>query len=367
MNEHDNALDDAIDAVLSGERSVDDYESNLRDELQVALLVHRLKSPVMPASHVSRLENQLRQQMPRRIYRFPVLNRTAAVILMVLVIALAGSGGAVVASADANPNDLLYGIKRLWEGVVTLLYNVTGVPEDWPLHLAETRLEEVRTLVMEDTLTKSALDDLHSAARQVVEESDVTEDVIRFLHETEAVLVVVDDEASAPVREFIAPVIEQQPIIIATFTPTAITTWTPTLTDTPTATSTITATVTLTPTRTTTVTATITPRFAPTITRTPTSTATIPPTDTPIPTATATWTPLPTPTPGAFATALTATAAASELPLVGTAEGMATPTPTLEIRTFTPDPERTWYPWVQATFDAEYALRTAIAQTEQAP
>ncbi len=360
---HNNTLDDAIDAVLSGERSVDDYEAYLRDELQVALLVHRLKSPAMSAASVNKLENQLRQQMPRRIFRLPVLNRTAAVVLMVVVIALAGSGGAVVASADANPNDLLYGIKRLWEGVVTLLYNVTGVPEDWSLHLAETRLEEVRALAAEGTLTESALDDLHSATQKVVEESDVNEDVLRFLHETESVLVVVDDEASEPIREVIAPV------IIPTSMPSATITWTPTLIDTPTwtATVTITATTTFTATRTSTATATITPRFAPTVTRTPTRTPTVLPTETPIPTATATWTPLPTPTPGAFATALTATTAASELPLVGTMEGMATPAPTLEIRTFTPDPERTWYPWMQATFDAEYALRTAIAQTEQAP
>ena len=391
-----NALTECVDAVLAGERSIDDclavypqFADLLKSDLQIVVLTQRLKSPRLGPPQVDALENRLRVKTARQSARkspkiigfpVPVFSRAAAAILLVFVMLIGGGGGVVAASADSDPGDDLYVVKRAWENVVIAFHKVTGIPEDIWVRLADTRLNEVRVLSERGQLTVAALEDLRGATERAIIETRAEslvelEPFLQQVQETLSNQVDLSEDNTAIVREImtvIEPVIQEiradsdstpqldhvdgspspleSPLPEEIDTPASVDI-TPlpeeTATSTPIPTETFTATHEPTATATETVppTVTNTPRFPPTPTRTPTlsPTETLSPTPTLNPTAS--WTPLPTPTWGG-----------AYIPPTN-----ATTQPTLPGTTYVPRSTATWYPWAQATFDAAYITQTAEA------
>lgn len=397
-----NALTECIDALMAGERTLDDclaaypqFASRLKPDLQMVLLTQRLKSPRLKTNQLDALEYQLRGRMmrkPSRQFRkvigFPVpaVSRTAAAILILFLVLIGSGGGVVAASADSNPGDDLYPVKRAWESVIIAFYNLTGVPEDIWVQLAETRLTEVRILSENSQLTVTAMQDLREATERAIDEAnpETRVEMGPFLQSVQKTLsnqLDLSGEHAGVAREILSkidPVIQslgtnsirplppanddptrretQSPEETSTTTTFASATPSPVLTVAPTTMVTETQTATEEPTATILPTETSTPRFPPTVTRTPTATptGTLPPTSTSIPTAS--WTPLPTPTRGS----------------VVIPQSNVTLEPTFPGSTYVPRPSATWYPWAQATFDSAYITQTAeydaiMTRTAEAP
>jgi hypothetical protein len=376
-------LNDCVDAVLKGNRTIEEclaaypiHAKQLTKDLQMAVLVRRLKSPRMDSTAMAGLEDRLRAQIitPQKSkvirFRMPAISRAAATILLMFTVLLAGSGGIVAASSNSQPGDNLYTVKRAWEGVIIAFHSITGMPEDIWLRLAETRLAEVAALSEQDHLIGAALHDLYEATERLIDETDpdAMVEVKAFLLRTETLItgeltLSAGDEAiveqimaviepailalppntnaspqSPEIQSPTPPVMTQPPDII-TPSPTHTASFTPS----PTHTATMMATATPVPTE--------TPRFPPTATRTPLPTSAKTQTPSSTPTPTATWTPFPSPTAGRIYV----------VPTAGTIQPATSPIP----GQVTPTPSATWYPWVQATFDAEYVTQTAEAHTHQ--
>jgi len=225
----------------------------------------------------------------------------------------------VAASSDSLPGDTLYGIKRLWEAIVLVILSLTDQFDDFTLHLAEVRLDEVKRLDERARLNEIALVDLYSATAKAISSADdqyEQAEVTEYLEEAQAALEAIDPPAeAAPVYQDVVnlmtpvyradgslqpPASEMPPSLIVTVTPvpTATVTLTPTLTatETPTPTATETATPTDTPTNPPTRRPSSTRRIPPTPTRTPSPSPTLTPTPTVTVTPTPSWTPLPIPT-----------------------------------------------------------------------
>lgn len=305
-------LDECLDAVLSGERTIaecvalyPDHAAELKPALQVGLLTARLKKPELDAGRIDTLEKRLRGQMPAP-RRQPVhasfmpLSRLAAMIAIVFLCALGAGGGTVAASANSLPGDTLYGVKRWWESVILALASLfSQVDEVW-LHLAQVRLDEAEALAVRGIFYREVLVDTYDATAHAMTlaDADTAPRVLAFLTTAEArlqglpttaateparadllMLVIMgrDDDRFAPALA--VPPASESPTEPATETPEATETLTPT--DTPTQRPTITS----------------TPTSRVPITATPTHTPTITPsaTITPSLTPTSTWTPLPLP------------------------------------------------------------------------
>lgn len=358
-------LEECLTAVQNGARTVDEclilypqYADLLKRDLQMALLVGRLRSPRLPESGVRALEARLRQHArvgaSGRILSFrppASWGRAAAVVLAVVLIAFGAGGGAIHASADAVPGETLYTVKRAWEQILYIVAALTGTLDEFWVNAAETRLDEALQLAAGGSLDAEALLNLQQATRQAIEHADDTPSPALLAHLqrtydalTGEALVV---EGAPPIGQdiitLIEPVIQPQPPT-ATITPAV--TPTPTLEPSPTPEFTVQVVIdpaTLTPPPASpTPEPTITPRFPPTPTRTPTPTVTG--TITPVPTLspTVTRTPLPPPTLLALPT-------------------LVVPQPTLPAPGGMLQPSPTWYPWYRLTQDAFYLTRTAEA------
>ncbi|MEQ8677724.1 MAG: DUF5667 domain-containing protein [Aggregatilineales bacterium] len=398
------ALDDCLDALFSGERTLDaclalypEYAEDLKPDLQVALLASRLKSPAMSDSSVDALEAHLMGLMgdekpitettrPHRPtaktipFRPPmILGRAAAIILIAVLIAMGSGGGVVAASADSMPGETLYPVKRMWESIIIVLASITGQLDDVWVQLAETRFKEAQFGVDQDALTPEMLEDLWQATQKAIQYADESPELQAYLTvlaaDLQAEHIIDSEDAShAQFITLIEPVLETLPLsplngsgdptqqnngvdfidandITATLTQTIV--LSPTITLTPTSNANQTATLDV-PIENTinTATFTATSRIPPTPTRTATPTITPTATDLPLILPSATITPLPPPTRAIVATA----------PEGGIIQ------PTAVYRPGDPTPIPTWFPYVRLTQDAFYLTRTAEWQgTESAP
>jgi hypothetical protein len=330
--EFDDILQECLDAVLLGTRTVadciqayPDHAEDLKPALHIGLLTAKLKSPEMAASSVDALEMKLRAQMspisvqaqPRNVIQLPLgISRLAAAIAVFFILALGSGAGLVAASADDLPGEPLYGVKRLWESIVLAFAPVSGQPEDLWLHIANTRLDEVTALSAQGRLSQNELVDWYGATYHASQYEGDASALIAYFNKaylafTNRVTVpkgsealyqdMLDAVSPAHIQNgSVIPLTSEQPpslsglppaIVPSAIPPTAVSTDTPAPSDTPTLTPTYTAT----PTDTATATNTSTPRIPVTATRTPTFTPspTFTPTYTPSPTMT--WTPLPLP------------------------------------------------------------------------
>jgi len=98
--------------------------------------------------------------------RFDAWRRAAAVLAFTLLAALGSGGGIVAASADALPHEVLYGIKRAWEGLIVWVVSLAGRASEALIHLAETRYDELTRLLALGLATPQALDDFALAYEQ---------------------------------------------------------------------------------------------------------------------------------------------------------------------------------------------------------
>ncbi len=381
-------LDLCVGAVLSGTQTVEDclirypqYAELLKPDLQIALLTARLKSPRLSAAKVDALEEKLfgkiiaapvnggkpvtpTNVIPLRPAQTRVsaastrfLSRTAAVLLIVFLIALGSGGGLVRASADDMPGESLYGIKRLWESVIVLVATIAGNLDDVWLQLAETRLDELVALGEQGELTESAVNDMQKATLNAVAYASPvnTAALVTYLESAQTALesptlIWADSSWHDALLSVIQPALEanrlESPLVVPptptltspTFTPESTATATMILSATPlnvivptetvvppTATLLIPATPTRTPTPTVTVTA------------TPQATLTLIPTFTPLPPMT-----LPGLPPVTLLPQLTALPGGNgSLPL-------------------NPTPYPSWYPYTRLTEEAFYLTRTAV-------
>ncbi|MAS36427.1 MAG: hypothetical protein CL610_20660 [Anaerolineaceae bacterium] len=323
-----NILDECLDAVLSGERTIadclalyPDAADELQPALQVGLLTSKLKKPAMSSGSVDALEMRLRGQM--QAARKPVtpawyapLSRVAAMLALVFLLALGTGGTAVAASANSLPGDTLYGVKRLWETIILALSSLFDSADDVWLHLAQMRLEEAEDLAEQGLLYRNVLIDLYesTAKAMVLADEQTAPQVLAFLTTAETRLLNLPTTAATePVRRDLLMLVVPPPdhvlrlpaanrppsldgvVMTLTSSPTPTSTATPTLI--PTATATHTSTrlfnepqpVTQPPSPT------ATSRVPATATDTPIPSPTRRPTITPTRTPTATWTALPLP------------------------------------------------------------------------
>jgi hypothetical protein len=324
-------LDQCIDTVLSGQSTIDqcvarfpEYANILRRELQTAVLISRLKAPMMSSEAVDKLETRLQGSLrtrPRKTIRYPMLqfSRAAAAILIVFFLALGSGAGLVMASADDLPGDSLYAVKIAWESIILFFASILGQADDVWLHLAQTRLDEVIALDERGLLTQDVLVRFYETTAQaiVLADSDTAAKVVTFTNQAEQALqriqprpdltgimldlsgllkgVVLENGRLQPPLSNQPPSLNSVQVVV-TNTPTlrpAMATFTATIrySETPTNTATDAPTLTFTPTPS----DTSTPRIPPTATKTPTLSPT--PTETPsnTPSPTRTWTPVPLP------------------------------------------------------------------------
>jgi hypothetical protein len=307
-------LDECLDAVLSGERTIadclaqyPDYADELKSALQIALLATRLKKPEMDAGRIDALEMRLRERMPAPARREPVrvrvnfapLTKIAAMIAIVFLCTLGVGGGAVAASANSLPGDPLYSVKRWWEAIILALSSLFDQTDDVWLHLAQVRLDEAEELAVRGILYREILVDVYDATTQAMTltDTETAPRVVAFLTSAEPRLQNLPTTAATePVRADLLMLVimgaddgrfspalnippTASPTVSETFTPEFTATLAPT--DTPTQRPTITSTP--------------TSRVPITATRTPSPTITSSPTITPSLTPTSTWTPLPLP------------------------------------------------------------------------
>ncbi len=354
MTELPDILDICLNAVLSGQASIEDclqqypeYANELKAELQIALLTTRLKPPSLSQKQVAAIEARLISPSSR-LFVFPQISKTAAAVVLFFFLLMGGTGGTIAASANTVPGDTLYGVKRFWESIVLLIATLTNQADDVWIHLAQTRLGEAKTLAQTGKLAPEHLQELQHAIENAMSHNGDSPELDHLLQTTyhtlstdpmfiqvEGSMLIIQQiqqiEPLPTVEQLPPPTVEQHEMVI-TETPTVTQTWT----------FTPTMTWTLTPTPT------ATSRIPPTPTRTPTASPTVTHTPTPVLSSTPTRTPLPSVTP------VTLT------PTMPTPQGNGTP-PTLipgRVITSTPSPVATWYPWFQATFDACQLTRT---------
>jgi hypothetical protein len=328
--ELDNILAQCLEDVLRGKQTIanclesyPEYAEELKPALQIALMAARLKSPEMSAERVDALGARLRIKMAaqptRRVVKFPAaaagLSRLAATLILVFLLALGSGAGLVAASADDMPGDSLYGIKRFWEAIVLALSSLVDQFDDFSLHLAEVRLDEVAKLDERGQLDQIALIELYRATARAISASKADNDaaVAEYLAEAQAVLAAIapPSEATPVYRDVVTlmtPIHQANGRLQAPANDTppslggpAIVTETPTSTPTPTFTATLIPSPTDVPTLTETPVPSVTPsptstsRIPPTPTRTPSPTPSMTPPPTVTLSPTASWTPLPLP------------------------------------------------------------------------
>lgn len=384
--ELDQILEECLRAVLRDGLTLEEALAHhpeaaeaLQKPLLTAVLAARLPAPALSAERVAALEQRLLARFdtlplaapgprlvdspaPRAVAvprRSSWMGRWAAVLALAFVVTL-GSGATVAASAQAMPGDALYGVKRGWEAIITLILNFLGQLESLWSHLARVRYEELQYAIENAPEQEAqALFDFGDAfglalanaqGEEVLELSAFAEEALQTLETHYATRN--QPETARPVLNLLnmarsrsIPTDPQMPPVPTPLPPSATPTSTATMTDTPTQTATPTATETLAPTR--------TPRFAATATRTPEPSPTPTASEMPTITPTETWTPLALP------------GRTQE----GTRAPSATPVPGSQIRPdLTPTPFRgtvTPY-WLRPTEFAVYMTQTAVAATAQA-
>jgi len=374
--QYDAIFDACVDLLTQSQASVDDclaaypdYADQLEQDLKLVVLTMRLKKPRLSSDAVMALEGQLYAAMPSSpnvIHLNPLaaLGRTAAAVLIGLFLLVGASGVTIAASADDMPGDSLYGVKRFWEAVIVFLASFTGQVDDVRVQLAQTRLDEVQTLAASGELQADHLEDLTQALQAAFAQVDDPAILQALSQRTAALLtlpaITMYEDQRQNLEITLSTVNVPEPVTEPE--PSSSPTITLTLSATPTSSATATneaadggivttQTRLPSPTATQTPEPTLTPRFAPTATRTPLPTAQgqvspLPPSPT--------WTPLPTLTFGPTLPTLTPTMPVQPGIVPGR---QATPTPRSPQEIV---PTATWYPWIQATFDACNLTRTAV-------
>lgn len=334
-----NILADCLDAIDRGEKTLaqclDDYPQHaveLRAEIMAAMLTRKLKSPALSEASVDRIAGKLfnsssvipldeeilppRRPPPRTqsaILSMGLARMAASLLIVFLVVV----GGTIAVSANSQPGDALYSVKRFWEDIILALSPLTGSKSDLALHFARVRLEETERLASGNNLTDTALVDLYQAVSReiILTNGDMTilipvlDDAhqrlkaiapptdLEALHQDllNATIPNIQNGIVQPLRTTLPPHLSSQSDAIPQASATPIPTLTPTSESGKTPLPTFTPTNTWTPSPTASPTLTGTPRIPPTPTRTPSPTPSPTLTLTPLPTLTLTWTPLPLP------------------------------------------------------------------------
>lgn len=331
-----NILAECLDAMDRGEKTMaqclaeyPDYVDELRPLLLTAWLTGKLASPRMSNASIENMEKNLfagaslpKQSIPRRsdsriLYLFP--QSTTRLVATLLVAFFAMFGGTIAVSANSQPGDALYSVKRFWEEIILALSPLTGSKSELAMHFAQVRLEEAEQMAKNGTLSEAALSEVYESVYWIIQHNNGDEIVLRPIldnvHQRLMAIVppvgledVHQDLLDATVPNLQNGVVQNLPSTIPPHAsnsgvPIPIVSGTATFTPTPTLTAvsketlppTLTPTSTETPSPTTSPTATSTSRIPPTPTRTPSPTPSPTLTLTPLPTLTLTWTPLPLP------------------------------------------------------------------------
>jgi uncharacterized protein DUF5667 len=154
-----NQLDDALDRLVAGEeprpsdqpslgqRGLGDLAPFLHPARAVKAAMTQKVDPRVASAHLEALRGDrgltvvLAPPMRRRGTRFAAMALVGAIFLTL------GAGSAVAASSGALPGDPLYGLKRAVERISLAMHRDAGSRASLCLEFAQTRLEEVQTLV----------------------------------------------------------------------------------------------------------------------------------------------------------------------------------------------------------------------------
>ncbi len=351
----------------------------LKSALLVSSLMVRLPARELPAPNVARLEERLlatfeKQTLPKAKVLRPAptiwagWQRAAAMVVTVLAFGFLGGTGTVMASANSQPTDALYSVKRAWESVIVLIAEWIGRLDDVWAHLAQVRYEELLAMRERGTLQPEHLNALNIALENalLLADSETRPQVFMLVSQVQPTLSTLEPLAQSTEYSRLSLLLTVQ------FTPNGTLEWeslpaeapsdnTSNVLIDPTATLFMVTLPTETPASTpsSTPTATSTPRFAPTATRIPaiTLTNTPTPTLTQIVIATATHTLTPLPLPGL-----------SQTRVIRPTETPSGTNPSI-ISSATPRPgDSQESPFIRLTFEAVYMTQTAEAQaTEETP
>jgi len=334
-----NILADCLDAIERGEKTLaqclDDYPQHaveLHAEIMAAMLTRKLKSPTLSEASVDRIAGKLfssssvipldeeilpPRRAPRRTQSAILSAGFARMAATLLITFLVGIGGTIAVSANSQPGDTLYSVKRFWENIILALSPLTGSKSDLALHFARVRLEEAERMASNDSLNETVLVDLYEAvSREIVLTNGdmailipVLDDAhqrlkaiipptdLEALHQDllDATTPVIQNGVVQPLPTTLPPHLSSPANMPSQATAIPISTLPPTIELDQTSVPTLTPTNTLTSVPTESPTLTGTPRIPPTPTRTPSPTPSPTLTLTPLPTLTLTWTPLPLP------------------------------------------------------------------------
>jgi len=160
MSELEEILDQCIDRVLAGESvegclasypaEAKELEPLLRLSLATARAASVEPSAEFKAMARQRLHRALSQRQanntPRRRFSLWSWQPRWAGVLALILLGIFLSTGAVVASQDSMPNDILYPVKRGWERVKLALIRDEMGRAERRLDFAQRRLDEVEAL-----------------------------------------------------------------------------------------------------------------------------------------------------------------------------------------------------------------------------
>jgi hypothetical protein len=366
-------LNDCLEAVLQREKTLAEclalYPAEatwLKSELQTALLLRSLSAPGMPEDAVKTLESRLVRQfnrsapLPRRNNTIGWVGKWAAGFMVALLMAFGGGTTTVAASANSQPGDTLYTVKRAWENIVVYVATLIGRADEVWLHLAQIRFDEMQAAATKGMLAPEILDEVYGAVQRAIvfADSDTTTPLVVFMMTASSELQLIPKVARieaqyTQVRQVLEPhfdtagrLVLLENMAVPAVPPVqmivASATVEPTITPTQVLPS-------PTPTFVPVVLASDTPGASPTPTRTPTDTPTATPTITPSFTPTLTWTPLPLP--GGTLVTVTPFVLVATNATTGSASPPITPTGAL------------LYP-IRPTQLAVYMTQTAIASGE---
>ncbi len=307
LTSQEKLLADCLDLLAQGKALSDvmrQYPAArpLEKQLKLGVALQGLRPRALPQANVTRMETRLKSQWKKSRVQ-PVsfwagMNRAAAVAVFVLVVALAGTGGTVAASAHSLPDQPLYVVKRAWEQFILLLAQLFGRADDVWVHLATIRYEELRDLLGDVVSLEEPLAHFNAALWQARAIADVQSMPTLNALEQSARTTLVNHPrllASPAYTELLTALGEAMTPDVTPDVPTVRATATLTATFIPTVTPTVSPTFTANPTETSTPTALPTSRFAATATRTlqpPSETPRVEASPTLPPTPTLTLTPL---------------------------------------------------------------------------
>lgn len=141
-------LDRVLDGVIAGREpgATDDLAPYLHPARVVRASLARSLDPSVARQHLTSLrEDRVRNIVVPDVRRRGL--RITAVALVGAIVLMLGAGSAVAASTNALPGDPLYGLKRAVERISFAMHRSPGSRASLCLQFAQTRLEEVQTLV----------------------------------------------------------------------------------------------------------------------------------------------------------------------------------------------------------------------------